>query len=114
MRWGKPLNATLTLSAAREQPLLVTLEENTIHGGAGPGVSNLLAFNNVDTPVLNLGIPDMFVEHGTYGNQKKWIGFDLMESAILNSIQQKLRALESIMLEPEQLQENSIEVIRTR
>jgi len=75
MRWVKPLDTTLTLSAARDHQLLVTVEENTIHGGAGSGVSNLLAVNNVDTPVLNLGIPDMFVEHGTYGNQKKldWI-----------------------------------------
>ncbi len=80
MRWAKPLEATLTLSAARDHQLLVTVEENTIHGGAGSGVSNLPAVNNVDTPVLNLGSPDMFVEHGTYGNQKNWVGWSRLSS----------------------------------
>ena len=112
MRWVKPLDVTLTLSAAHGHQLLVTVEENTVHGGAGSGVNSLLALNNIETPVLNLGIPDTFVEHGTYDNQKKWIGLD--GASILSSIQQKLHALGSITLEHEELHENTIEVMHTR
>jgi 1-deoxy-D-xylulose-5-phosphate synthase len=43
----------------------VTLEENAIAGGAGSAVGELLAAENVLLPLLHLGIPDSFVEHGS-------------------------------------------------
>ncbi|GHB03333.1 1-deoxy-D-xylulose-5-phosphate synthase [Modicisalibacter luteus] len=64
MRSVKPLDRQAVLEAAREHELLVTLEENAVAGGAGSGVNELLADEGVQVAVLNLGIPDRFIEHG--------------------------------------------------
>ncbi|MDR5899249.1 1-deoxy-D-xylulose-5-phosphate synthase [Halomonas vilamensis] len=65
MRSIKPLDRDAVLHAADEHELLVTLEENVIAGGAGSAVNELLAAEGVQIEVLNLGLPDAFVEHGT-------------------------------------------------
>ena len=54
----------LILDLASRHDLLVTVEENTVQGGAGSAVSEVLARNGVVLPILNLGIPDYYVEHG--------------------------------------------------
>lgn len=64
MRSVKPLDRDAILAAARRHRLLVTLEENVVAGGAGSGVNELLAAEGVQVEVLNLGLPDAFVEHG--------------------------------------------------
>ena len=64
MRFVKPLDADCVLAAAKSHRLLVTIEENAIAGGAGSGVNELLAGHGIKPEVLNLGIPDRFVEHG--------------------------------------------------
>jgi len=64
MRFVKPLDAELILKLAREHDALVTVEENVVAGGAGSGVSELLAANDVTVPMLHLGLPDRFVDHG--------------------------------------------------
>jgi 1-deoxy-D-xylulose-5-phosphate synthase len=64
MRFVKPLDAELILKLAREHDALVTVEENVISGGAGSGVSELLAASDVTVPMLHLGLPDRFVDHG--------------------------------------------------
>jgi 1-deoxy-D-xylulose-5-phosphate synthase len=64
MRFVKPLDAELILKLAREHDALVTVEENVVAGGAGSGVSELLAANDVAVPMLHLGLPDRFVDHG--------------------------------------------------
>ncbi|MCP1364677.1 1-deoxy-D-xylulose-5-phosphate synthase [Halomonas sp. BBD48] len=64
MRSVKPLDRQAVLEAAREHDLLVTLEESAVAGGAGSGVNELLAGEGVQVAVLNLGIPDRFIEHG--------------------------------------------------
>jgi 1-deoxy-D-xylulose-5-phosphate synthase len=65
MRWVKPLDSRAVLDAARRHDLLVTLEEGTIVGGAGSAVNDCLASHGVTVPVLNLGLPDRPVEHGS-------------------------------------------------
>ncbi|OHV09020.1 1-deoxy-D-xylulose-5-phosphate synthase [Kushneria phosphatilytica] len=65
MRFVKPLDREAILQAAAGHELLVTLEESAVLGGAGSGVNELLAAERVLVEVLNLGIPDRFIEHGT-------------------------------------------------
>ncbi|SFU93511.1 1-deoxy-D-xylulose-5-phosphate synthase [Halomonas korlensis] len=64
MRSIKPLDHAAILAAAGEHDLLVTLEENVVAGGAGSAVNELLAAQGVKVALLNLGLPDTFVEHG--------------------------------------------------
>ncbi|MCE8017141.1 1-deoxy-D-xylulose-5-phosphate synthase [Halomonas sp. MCCC 1A17488] len=64
MRSVKPLDREAILAAAADHELLVTLEENVVAGGAGSGVNELLAAEGVPAALLNLGLPDAFVEHG--------------------------------------------------
>ena len=64
MRSVKPLDRDAVLAAAADHDLLVTLEENVVAGGAGSAVNELLATEGVRGAVLNLGLPDAFVEHG--------------------------------------------------
>ena len=64
MRFVKPLDEELILDLATEHDLIVTVEENTIAGGAGSAVNEFLAKSSVIMPVLNIGLPDYFVGHG--------------------------------------------------
>jgi 1-deoxy-D-xylulose-5-phosphate synthase len=64
MRFVKPLDEKLILDLAAQHKLLVTIEENVIAGGAGSAVSEFLATHQIETPVLNLGLPDIFIDHG--------------------------------------------------
>ncbi|WP_166251903.1 1-deoxy-D-xylulose-5-phosphate synthase [Marinobacter salicampi] len=64
MRFVKPLDEALILELATQHELLVTVEENAIAGGAGSAVSEFLNAQGVDIPMLNLGLPDLFVDHG--------------------------------------------------
>lgn len=64
MRWAKPLDVELLLSVAAEHDALVTLEEGALMGGAGSAVLEALSAAGVLRPVLTLGLPDVFIEHG--------------------------------------------------
>jgi len=64
MRFVKPLDEELVLELAQQHELLVTLEENVIAGGAGSAVTEFLNKQQITLPVLQLGLPDRFVEHG--------------------------------------------------
>lgn len=76
MRSVKPLDRSAVLHAADEHELLVTLEENVVAGGAGSAVNELLAAEGVQVEVLNLGLPDDFVEHGTPAELLRDCGLD--------------------------------------
>ena len=65
MRFVKPLDEALLLELARSHDAFVTLEDNAIAGGAGSAVGELLASHGIELPVLQLGLPDMFLEHAT-------------------------------------------------
>ncbi|MDD2810422.1 1-deoxy-D-xylulose-5-phosphate synthase [Rhodoferax sp.] len=64
MRWVKPLDVALLLQVAASHEALVTLEEGCVMGGAGSAVLEALAQAGVCKPVLQLGLPDVFIEHG--------------------------------------------------
>ena len=64
MRWAKPLDVELLLQVAADHDALVTLEEGAIMGGAGSAVLEALSHAGVLRDVLQLGLPDEFIEHG--------------------------------------------------
>ncbi|HQR56619.1 MAG TPA: 1-deoxy-D-xylulose-5-phosphate synthase [Burkholderiaceae bacterium] len=76
MRFVKPLDAALVLQLARSHDALVTLEENAVEGGAGSAVLEALAESDVRIPVLQLGLPDRFVDHGDTALLLKECGLD--------------------------------------
>lgn len=64
MRFVKPLDDALVFKLATTHDVIVTVEENVVMGGAGSAVSESLAAQQLNVPVLHLGLPDQFVEHG--------------------------------------------------
>ncbi len=64
MRWAKPLDTELLLKIAASHDALVTVEEGAIMGGAGSAVSEALQAAGVVRPLLQLGLQDIFTEHG--------------------------------------------------
>jgi 1-deoxy-D-xylulose-5-phosphate synthase len=90
MRFIKPLDTELVLDLAQENDLLVTLEDNARMGGAGSAVNEVLMAHHQAVPVLNLGLPDQFVEHGTREELLSECGLDA--SGVLRSVQKRLRA----------------------
>lgn len=64
MRWAKPLDTELLLDIAQSHDAIVTVEEGCIMGGAGSAVNEALQAADVLRPVLQLGLPDAFIEHG--------------------------------------------------
>ncbi len=64
MRWAKPLDEALLLEVAQNHDALVTVEEGALMGGAGSAVLEALQAHGVQRPVLCLGLPDVFIEHG--------------------------------------------------
>ncbi|NVK25258.1 MAG: 1-deoxy-D-xylulose-5-phosphate synthase [Gammaproteobacteria bacterium] len=65
MRFVKPLDNQLLDTFAKDYDLLVTVEDNVIAGGAGSGVNEYLNNRGLFTKVLNIGLPDQFIKHGT-------------------------------------------------
>ena len=76
MRFVKPIDEALILELAANHDLLVTVEENTVMGGAGSAVNELLAQRNVVMPVLNLGIPDAYIDHAKPAEMLHACGLD--------------------------------------
>jgi 1-deoxy-D-xylulose-5-phosphate synthase len=67
MRWVKPIDEGLIAELAAGHELLVTIEDNALCGGAGSAVGETLARLGLTVPLLTLGLPDRFPEHGTRG-----------------------------------------------
>jgi 1-deoxy-D-xylulose-5-phosphate synthase len=76
MRFVKPLDDALVLELARTHDALVTLEDNAIAGGAGSAVAELLAAHGIELPILQLGLPDAFLEHATREQMLAEAGLD--------------------------------------
>ncbi|RDS85357.1 1-deoxy-D-xylulose-5-phosphate synthase [Dyella psychrodurans] len=77
MRFVKPLDETLILELAKDHQAFVTIEDNAIAGGAGSGVAECLAAHGVTLPILHLGLPDAYLEHGTREEVLSEAGLDL-------------------------------------
>ncbi len=65
MRFVKPLDEELLEELAKKHSIFVTVEDNTVAGGAGSAVNEFVLNNNLDVRVKNLGLPDEFLAHGT-------------------------------------------------
>ncbi|MFT7401844.1 MAG: 1-deoxy-D-xylulose-5-phosphate synthase, partial [Hydrogenophaga sp.] len=76
MRWAKPLDLDLLRELARSHDALVTLEEGCVMGGAGSAVLEALQAEGLLLPVLQLGLPDEFVEHGDPAKLLGMLGLD--------------------------------------
>jgi 1-deoxy-D-xylulose-5-phosphate synthase len=90
MRWAKPLDEALLLKIAAEHELIVTLEEGCVMGGAGSAVMECLAANGLSRSVLQLGLPDAFIEHGDPAKLLALQGLDA--AGIEASIRKRLAA----------------------
>ncbi len=84
MRFVKPLDEALVRQLAASHELLVTIEENSVMGGAGSAVSEFLAHAALLKPVLHLGLPDYYVEHAKPAQMLAECGLDAagIEAAI--------------------------------
>jgi 1-deoxy-D-xylulose-5-phosphate synthase len=65
MRFVKPLDGELVIALAERHRGMVTIEENAVAGGAGSAVGELLSAAGLQLPMLHVGIPDRFIEHGS-------------------------------------------------
>lgn len=91
MRFVKPLDTALLDALAGSHRLLVTIEENTVLGGAGAGVLEHLQNRGLRVPVLVLGLPDRFLEHGRPQELLRACGLD--SAGLQASIEQRLLQL---------------------
>ena len=95
MRFIKPLDVELVLTLARSHDALVTIEEGCLMGGAGSAVLEALAAAGVATPVLQLGLPDEFIEHGDPAKLLAICGLDA--AGIERSVLQRFGAKPSLL-----------------
>jgi 1-deoxy-D-xylulose-5-phosphate synthase len=88
MRFVKPLDEELIEELAASHQLIVTIEENAVAGGAGSAVNEFLLGCNFHIPVLNIGLPDRFIEHGKVPGMLAEAGLD--SESITEAISKKL------------------------
>ena len=88
MRFVKPLDEELIGDMATTHQLIVTIEENTLKGGAGSAVNEFLLQSNYQIPILNLSLPDKFLEHGKVADMLADINLD--SESITDAIKKKL------------------------
>ena len=88
MRFSKPIDQEIILAAAKKYNYIVTIEDNTIAGGAGSSVLELLSKNNIQTKTLLLGYSDEFSDHGSQEEIHKNLNLDTqsIENKIVNFI----------------------------
>lgn len=91
MRFIKPLDVNLIEQMAKSHDLIVTVEENSVMGGAGSAVMEAMQTQNLSTPTLCLGLPDLFIEHGVHETMLARCGLD--SAGICNAIEKKLLLL---------------------
>jgi 1-deoxy-D-xylulose-5-phosphate synthase len=77
MRFVKPLDEDLVIALAARHRAIITIEENSTLGGAGSAVAELLAAQDMQLPLLHIGIPDRFIEHGSRESCLAAAGLDL-------------------------------------
>ena len=102
MRFVKPLDEALVVDVATRHRGLITIEETAIMGGAGSAVGEALAAAGVQVSMLQVGIPDQFIEHGSRDSCLAAAGLDL--AGLSSSVEQwwsaqikdKVRSIRSV------------------
>jgi 1-deoxy-D-xylulose-5-phosphate synthase len=92
MRFVKPLDVELVTQLASTHALIVTIEEGSVMGGAGSAVSEALSAAGFVKPVLQLGLPDQFIDHGDAQQLLAQCGLDA--AGIVKSVRQRLGSKE--------------------
>ncbi|MDB9864544.1 1-deoxy-D-xylulose-5-phosphate synthase [Candidatus Thioglobus sp.] len=82
MRFVKPLDENLIIDTAKSYKKLISIEDNTISGGAGSAINELLQLKNIKTPLHILGVPDLVTEHGS--QDELYLLYGLHEENIIN------------------------------
>jgi 1-deoxy-D-xylulose-5-phosphate synthase len=90
MRFVKPLDEALISALTAGHSILVTIEEACLMGGAGAAVLESLAINGIEMPVLCLGLPDVFINHGDRTVLLAELGLDA--DGIVQSIRRRFAA----------------------
>lgn len=88
MRFVKPLDTELITAISKTHELIVTIEENTVMGGAGAAVMEALQAMGLCVPILCLGLPDKFLEHGVHETMLAECGLDTQ--GIISAIERKI------------------------
>jgi 1-deoxy-D-xylulose-5-phosphate synthase len=94
MRFVKPLDVDLIQTLAADHDYFVTIEDGAIQGGAGSACLEALSHLGINKPLLQLGLPDQFIEHGDYNLLMTKCGLDI--DGIRNSIKQRFPAVLTI------------------
>ena len=94
MRFVKPLDIDLIQSLAADHDYFVTVEDGVIQGGAGSACLEALSSLGINKPLLQLGLPDQFIEHGDYSLLMTKCGLDV--EGMSNSIKQRFPTLLTI------------------
>lgn len=89
MRFVKPLDTVLIQQLANTHDLIVTVEENALMGGAGAAVLEAMQIMHLQNPILCLGLPDKFIEHGVHEVMLAECGLDA--AGIISAVQLKLK-----------------------
>ncbi len=76
MRFVKPIDADLIVELAGNHSLLVSIEENAVIGGAGSEIERVLSECGLNVPLIRLGLPDRFIDHGEQGQLLADLGLD--------------------------------------
>jgi 1-deoxy-D-xylulose-5-phosphate synthase len=90
MRWAKPLDTALLAEVAGRHEALVTVEEGALMGGAGSAVAEALQAAGLQRPLLQLGLPDRFIEHGDPARLLALLGLDA--TGIERSVRERFAA----------------------
>jgi 1-deoxy-D-xylulose-5-phosphate synthase len=93
MRFVKPLDLELLKSLADDHDYFVTIEDGAIQGGAGSACLEALSAVGINKPLLQLGLPDQFIEHGDYKILMSQCGLDA--AGITRSISERFPGLKS-------------------
>ncbi|OFE12673.1 1-deoxy-D-xylulose-5-phosphate synthase [Pseudohongiella acticola] len=89
MRFIKPMDEAMICELAGQHVLIVTVEENAVAGGAGSAVNEVLMQHDLQLPVLNLGLPDAFLQHGHVPDMLSSVGLD--GDGIVAAVKAKLK-----------------------
>ena len=86
LRFVKPLDAALLHEVFNEYEKIITVEDGCLMGGFGTAIAEFMIDNNYSAPILRLGIPDRFIEHGEQKQLYEECGFDT--PAIIEAVRQ--------------------------
>jgi 1-deoxy-D-xylulose-5-phosphate synthase len=88
MRFVKPIDAALIAELAGNHSLLVSIEENAVIGGAGAEVERVLGELGIEVPLLRIGLPDRFIDHGEQAQLLAELGLD--RDGIVHTVRNRL------------------------